>query len=225
MSSHDEDEAVEFFEKLAGRSSPDKTSANDRGVVALRDALRNQIETMRAAEAANASDLSASELAKMDALRQQLLDKGLIGKPTAENAKQAAATRPNWAQWLRDALLGTGWQRPFAVAASLVMVVTLAVLMSRPPVPDPEMEIMRGGNTTPQLIIAHPLETIEELTARLKPTGAEVAPLQINDKEWVLRISVPKHTDREAVKKILTNAGINVTGDPPYRITLKTPEG
>ena len=51
-----------------------------------------------------------------------------------------------------------------------------------------------------------------DLTARLEAAGADVTAVQINDREWNVKVSVPPGTKRQAIREQLSNAGFGVIG-------------
>lgn len=215
----DDEEAMEFFDKLTGKTSA-KGATPGAGLTALRDALHHQIETMRAAETASSVDLTADEQAKMAVLKQQLLDRGLIGTASSRASLSITEGRTSWLQWLSAMLFGDNWPRMIAVAASVVFAFVIVLQLVQ--VPESDTDIVRGGDKTPELIVADAAITVEVLSTQLRQAGAEVLPVQINNNEWMLRVSVPKSVNREAIQKILVEAGIRVEGNPPYRLTIKS---
>lgn len=215
--SREEEDTNTFFERLGGNPPTDGSAARP-SVNALRDALRAQIETMRSAESATEAELTAEERVRMAALKQLLVDRGLFGAPGAGTPSRFV-NRPGLFKRVRDALLGSGWQRPVVVAASLLLV-TLAVIKLALP-PPTEENIVRGG-ATPVIVASDPAATAESLAVQLRTTGAEVLTVQINAKEWSVRIDVPRSGNLSAAQKILTDAGVQVVGPPPYSVKVKS---
>ena len=214
----DDGKTDELFAKLSG-SAGAPGSERDEGIAALREALRGQIDTMRSAENADISELSAEEKARMTALKQQLIDRGLLGEQAGRKPQPPPEPGPSWWRRAREAIGGAGWERPFAVAASVVFIGVLVVQALLPP--DRDSDVVRGGDAAPVLVVSDPAATIETLTKQLTKAGADVLPVQINDKEWTLRVSVPKSADRVAIKRTLEETGIEVLGEPPYKVGIK----
>lgn len=212
MSQHD-DNTTDFFNKLAGKATVD-ANGKDRGVAMLREALQNQIKTIRQAEAAESETLSVEELAKMAAIKQQLIAKGLIGRTPPRQSQS------NWMAKISEYIFGTGWERPVALAASIMFVTALVVMLALPP--DTDTDVVRGSDATPVLVVSDPAATIETLTRQLTQAGAEVLPVQINNAEWTLLVSAPRSADHASIKKILEGAGIKVAGELPYTVSIRT---
>ena len=212
-----EEDTHEFFERLAGKPPTDGSTPRP-GVVALRDALRAQIETLRSAASATEVDLTPEEKARMAALKQHLIDRGLLGAPVASKSSRLV-DRPSLIQRVRYALLGSGWQRPMAVAASLLLVTLVVVKIALPP---PAEESIVRGAAAPVIVAPDPAAAAGSLAAQLRSAGAEVLTVQINAKEWSMHIDVPRSGNLAAVQKILGDAGVQVAGPPPYHVSIKT---
>ena len=60
-----------------------------------------------------------------------------------------------------------------------------------------------------------------KLKGKLINAGAEVVVAQINDNEWTLEIGVADKSKADAVKQLLADAGVKVTGLPPYQMSVK----
>lgn len=222
MNQHDEDEALRFFEKLAGRGITGKSaeSGSDMGVAMLRTALLDQIETVRAAETASKTDFTKDELARMDALGKLLVQKGLIGKGGAASQKSGSRERSNWWQWLMGMLSGGNKIRLVTVSVSFVfaLAVSLQVIMHR----TPEMDVVRGGSNEWELSVPNPVATIEALESQLRKAGADVLTVRLNNNEWSLRINVPKSADINEIQKILRANSVEVKNSPPYKLIIKS---
>lgn len=214
--SHQEDTDA-FFERLVSRPLNDGSTPHP-GITALRDALRAQIETMRSAETTTEADLDPEERARMAEIKQQLLDRGFLVAPVASTPSRLM-NRPSLLQRAGRALLGRGWQRPAAVASLLLAVLVIVVKIALPPAQE---ETIIRGTTTPVIVAPDPAAVAESLAEQLRTTGAEVLIVQINAKEWSLRIDVPRSGNLSAAQKILRDAGIPVVGPPPYGVRVKS---
>lgn len=211
--SQDDHNTTGFFNKLSGKATADDVTDKDRGVVMLRKALQNQLETIRQAEAAKGEALSGEELAKMNALKQDLIAKGLIGGSVHKQ------TLTDWLEKIREFIFGTGWERPIALAASILFAIALILQINVPS--DLDTDVVRGGEDTPILVVADPVATIELLTKQLTQAGAEVLPVPINDNEWTVQVDVPSKVDVTVIQKLLSTHGVQVTGLPPYHLYIK----
>jgi len=218
--SQDEDKTNDFFDRLAGKS-PSNGSESSPGAEVLREALQAQVDTMRAAEQASADDLSAEEKAEMDVLKQQLLDRGLIGKPSTTTSPKTKE-RTNWLQRISEILLDTGWERPVALAASVAFAIAIGWQLALPPEIDSDI-IVRGG-ATPEIATSEPAKFADTLAKELRGTGAKVLVVQINKNQWTVRIDVPSSANASAIQKVLTSKGIKLEGAPPYRLSVKKQE-
>ena len=116
--SQDEKNTEDFFDTLSKKSNDDKASSP--GVLVLRHALRKQIDTVRSVETQKHIELTAEEKRKMEAVKQHLIENGLLNEP--ENEKKETKKQTDIAEWLNKTLFGTGWQQPIAMAASLLIV-------------------------------------------------------------------------------------------------------
>lgn len=210
--SQDDDSTKDFFDKLAGKVTVE-SSKDDRGVAMLREALQNQRKTIQEAEAATDEVLSGEELAKMNAIKQQLIAKGLI------NTSLQKQRHKDWLVVIRDFIFGTGWERPVALAASMLFAIALMWQINVPS--DLDTDIVRGGDETPVLVVADPQATIESLTKQLNQAGAEVLPVLTNDYEWKVQVDVPSKVDASVIQIILNENGVKVTGLPPYYLLVK----
>ena len=111
-----------FYEVLAGRAQ------GHAGAEAMRDALESEAQTINEAESARADELSVQEKSKMDAIKQQLIDQGVLASPISlppdRHQVQIRTNRsPNSDEhMLPDKLLqwlfGENWQRPMVIAAA-----------------------------------------------------------------------------------------------------------
>lgn len=208
----DDDNTTEFFNKLAGKLASDE-AGKDSGVAMLRDALKKQSETLRQAEAAKGETLNSEELAKMNVLKQQLIARGLIGGSVQQQ------TPTDWLVKIRDFIFGTGWERPIALATSMMFAIILVWQSNVPS--EPDTGIVRGGGATPVLVVTNPQATIDSLTKQLNQAGADVIPVQVNDNEWKVQIEVSSKMDASIVQNILKNSGVKVEGLPPYHLLVK----
>jgi hypothetical protein len=214
--SREQDDTNAFFDQLLGKLPTDGRAPHP-GVAELRDALLAQIETQRSAETATAADFDQHELERMAEIKQLLIDQGLLGT-TKMNTSSRSVDRPNLLQRLSEALLGDGWHRPVALAASLILCIVVIVTLTLPP---PTDEILLRGADSPVMIAPDPAAAAESLAAQLRNAGAKVLVVPINAKEWSVRIDVPQAVELAAIQKILSDSGVQVVGPPPYHLSVK----
>jgi hypothetical protein len=220
----EEENTNAFFEQLQGKPPTDGRSPRP-GIAALRDALQAQIATMRSAETATAADLTSEEKEHMDALKQRLINQGLLGvpvTPVVANTKSQIVKQPSLLQRIGEALLGDSWYRPVAFAASMVFGVLVVLKVAFPPSIDiaTQVNVERGADT-PVIVAPDPAAATKSLDAKLTDAGAKVITTNINAKESSMHIDVPETGNLVAVKKILSDAGIPITEPPPYDVTVK----
>lgn len=216
--SRDEEKTDDLFDRLAGKIPRDQTEQNS-GVEVLREALRAQIDTVHAAEQASRDELSVKEKAQMDVIKHQLLEQGLIGVARTVGKDSSSKDKANWIQRLQELVFGTGWERPFALALSMLFVIAIGVQVGLPPDSDPDF-IVRGG-ATPEIITSDPSKISEELAMQLREVGAQVLIVKINADDLTMRVDVPSSADLSAIKKIFMDKGITLEGYPPYRLKVK----
>lgn len=214
----DDEETRKFFEQLAGRPTDDGAPPRP-GIEALRDGLRAQIEIERAAESATDADLTGEEKARMLAIKQHLIERGLLGAPIAKSPSRTEA-RPSLLQRLKEAVFGSGWHGPVAVAASLMLAALVVLKIVLPP-PE-EKDIVRGA-ATPVILAPDPAAASEALAAPLREADAVVTVVKINANKWKMMVEVPQSVDLVAIQKILKDAGVLVEGLPPYELSIETP--
>lgn len=203
------DKEHDFFEILAGHGKGHPTAE------AMRDALQDEANTIKEAESAQPEKLPDYEIARLDAVKKQLIQSGVF--------KQNSRNEPSWLRKFFDLFTfnfaSKNWGAGFAVTAGIVVV--SAIMLQQPKTDigfDPEA--IRGVNG---MVITsnQPNETVEKLKTTLTNAGAEVVVAQINDAEWTLEISVSDKTKLEAVKGLLAKAGLKVSGEPPYQVSVK----
>lgn len=214
--SRDDQKTDELFDRLAGKIPRDNTDSN-LGAQVLRDAIRAQIDTQRAAELASSDDLSAEQKAKMDVIKHQLLAQGLIG--VASSSDSSSTNKSNWLRRLQQLIFATGWERPVALAMSMVFVITIGVQLGLSPNLEPDI-IVRGG-ATPEIIAPNATKFSEKLAKSLRELGAKVLIVKINADDLTMRVDVPKAIDLSTIKKLFEDNGIKLEGYPPYRLTVK----
>lgn len=200
----------DYFEALAGRRS------SGPGADAMRDALRAQARTLREAEQARLEDLSEAEQARMEGLKQRLLAAG------AFRPAPAAPTSPGWGERLRTLLLGDSWQRPFAIAAGVLLASVLALRLGGPVGDDDDPSRTLRGQPSRVITVPDAAAASGALEARLRAAGAEVLRVQINAAEWSLTVSVPDAARVSLVQQLLREAGFKVDGAPPYELSVRS---
>jgi hypothetical protein len=126
----DDTESDAFFDALGGRR-PAEGERPSPGAQAMRAALLAQAKTVREAQAAQASDLSAEETAQMAELKQRLVQQGVLPPLRNQPSKARPPQQIKWWRALADTLLGGGWPRSMAMAASLVLVSAVALRLPR----------------------------------------------------------------------------------------------
>lgn len=213
----DDTESDAFFDALGGRR-PAEGERPASGAQAMRAALLAQANTVREAQAAQASDLSAEEAAQMAELKLRLVQQGVLKKSGPQAHKTGSLRMAQWWQGLVDALLGGGWQRPMAVAASLMLVSAVVLKLALPPSTDPDIE--RGSSDIPELISPAPAQAAEKLAAKLKAAGGDVLLVQTDEQAWILRVTVPPHVNSASIARVLNEAGVKVSGAGPYRVLI-----
>ncbi len=139
----DEEKTDDLFDRLAGKPPRNDAKPNP-GAEVLREAIQAQIETMHAAEQASSDDLTAEQKAQMDVIKHQLLEQGLIGVVSRSATDANSKQKTNWLQRLQALIFGTGWERPVALAMSMLFVIAIGVQVGLPPDSDPDF-IVRGG--------------------------------------------------------------------------------
>lgn len=212
-----------FYDVLASRSQ------GHAGAEALRDALEAEARTLQEAEEARTEDLSVHERSQMDAIKQQLIDQGVLGSPISpaleryqeqtrrkKSSNYYAQTLPNkLLQWL----LGDNWQRPLAIAASL-LVATVVVMQTLPQGGnDVESNVIRGEAGV-SVAVDDPAMVAKNLKDLLTKMRAEVVLVQINDDEWALQVSVADKANVDAVRQSIRDKGFDVQGEPPFELSL-----
>lgn len=96
-----------------------------------------------------------------------------------------------------------------AYAAMLALVVGVVVQQGGVDRPVDESQIVRGsGRAT--VIRENPAQFVADLTARLEAAGADVAAVQISDREWNIKVSVSSGAKRQAIREQLSNAGFGM---------------
>ncbi len=201
---HDEEDR--FFEALAGRGedAPDAARAK-----ALREGIKLRADVLReTGEMAPAKSVEDTEMsARQRALFNELEAKGLFSDAT--DSKQTADPLLQSFFSLLRGILGSQWSKPMAYAAMLALVVGVVVQQGGVDRPVDESQIVRGsGRAT--VIRENPAQFVADLTARLEAAGADVAAVQISDREWNIKVSVSPGTKRQAIREQLSNAGFGM---------------
>lgn len=203
------DGADDYFEALAGRRP------GGAGTEALRAALHAQARTLREGEQARAEDLSDAERQRMDALKQRLQAAGAFRPAPAPPAA------PGWGERLRTLLLGDSWQRPFAIAAGVLLASVLALRLGGPVGDDDPSRTLRGQPST-VITVPDAAAASGALEGRLRAAGAEVLRVQINGAEWSLTVTVPDAARVSLVQQLLREAGFALGGPPPYELSVRS---
>ena len=209
MATDEPRDGEDYFEALAGRRP------GGPGTDALRDALQAQLRTLREADEARAANLSADEQARMAALKERLRAAG------AFRPAPVTPAAPRWGERLRTLLLGDSWQRPFAIAAGVLLASVLALRLAGPGDDDDPSRALRGK---PPAVVtaADPAAAAQALEAQLVAAGAEVLRVQVNAAEWSLEVKVSEAGRVAAVQQVLRAAGVAVEGPPPYELTVRS---
>ncbi len=220
---HIHEDSEKFFDTLAGRER------SVPGADALREALEAEARTVREAEGATAEELSDDERAKMAAIKNRLIEAGLL--PAISPVSQPGGAVPNpspnfskpvalaWHNLLSGLLSGSDWLRPVAAVASLAIVSLLVIRIELPLNSHPE-DVVRGDGI-PVITVEDAAATARSLESKLKVAGAEVVLVQINDAEWSLEVSVQEPDRIAPVKQSLQDANVKVSGDPPYYLNIR----
>jgi len=220
------EDGEEFFEALVGREQ------GLPGAKALREALEAEAKTLREAEGASAEDLSADERQIMTAIKQRLLDAGLLpptspaqvhgvtsDAPPPSSRQQSASLWTKQLSRLGEWLFGGDRLRPVAIAASVV-VASLVVIIVGTPTNQPTDDVMRGDSVL-VITAADPAAEVAQLEQKLKAAGAEVIHAKLNDTEWALEVNVEKPEQLEQVKQVLRGAGYLIGKQPPYELEVR----
>ena len=203
------DKQTDFFEVLAGHEKGHPTAQE------LREALQAEAETIKQAEKTQTEKVPDYEIARLDAVKKQLIETGIF--------KQPSNTQPSWLSRFLDQFksnfVSQNWGAGFAVTAGILVVST--IVLQQPETNDRfDPDAIRG--VSGMVITSNqPNEIVEKLKSALTNAGAEVVVAQINDAEWTLEISVPDKGKIEGVKGLLAEAGVKVSGEPPYQMSIK----
>jgi hypothetical protein len=150
----------------------------------------------------------------MDALKQRLQAAG------AFRPAPATPPAPGWGERLRTLLLGDSWQRPFALAAGVLLASVLVLRLAAPGDDDDPSRTLRG-QPSQVITVPDPAAASGALEARLRAAGAEVLRVQINAAEWSLTVNVPDAARVSLVQQLLREGGFAVDGPPPYELSLR----
>lgn len=203
------DKEHDFFEILAGHGKGQHTAE------AMREALQDEANTIQEAETAKLEKLPDYEIARLDAVKKQLIDAGVFAQQSGGKTSRLSC----FFDQFKSNFVSQHWSTGLAITASVLIVST--ILLQQPnPINDVGLDTMRGNG---DLIIlsSQPAKTVEELKSKLINAGAEVVAAQINDNEWTLEIDVADKSKVETVKQLLATTGVKVTGKPPYQVIVK----
>lgn len=209
MATDDPRDADDYFEALAGRRP------GSAGADALRDALQAQARTLREGEQARADDLSAEEQARMASLKERLRAAG------AFRPAPVPPRAPGFGERLRALLLGDSWQRPFAIAAGVLLASVLALKLGMPIGEDDDPSRTMRGQPSALIVVADPAAASAALESRLRGAGAEVLRVQINAREWSLEVKVTDAARVSLVQQLLREAGFAADKPPPYELLVR----
>lgn len=199
----------DFFEILAGHGKGHPTAE------AMREALQDEANTIQEAETAKPEKLPDYEIARLDAVKKQLIDAGVF----AQRSNGETSWLSRFFDRFKSNFVSQNWGAGFAVTAGILVVSTIVLQQPKTDIGfDPDA--IRGVNG---MVITsnQPNETVEKLKTTLTNAGAEVVVAQINDAEWTLEISVPDKAKIEEVKSLLAKTGLKANGDPPYQVSVK----
>lgn len=203
------DKEHDFFEILAGHGKGHPTAE------AMREALQDEANTIQEAETAKLEKLPDYEMARLAAVKKQLIDAGVFAQQSGGETYWLS----RFLNRFKSNFVSQNWGAGLAITASVLLVST--ILLQQPnPINDVGPDTMRGNG---DLIIlsSQPAKTVEELKGKLINAGAEVIVAQINDNEWTLEIDVADISKADAVKSLLAKAGLKVNGYPPYQVSVK----
>jgi len=202
------DKEHDFFEILAGHGKGHPTAE------AMREALQDEANTIQEAETAKLEKLPDYEMARLAAVKKQLIDAGVFAQRSGGNNSWLS----RFFDLFKSNFVSQNWGAGLAITASVLFVST--ILLQQPnPIYDDSHDTMRGNG---DLIVlsSEPAKTVEELKGKLINAGAEVIVAQINDNEWTLKISVQDKSKIETIKNLLKQQGIQLSTQPPYTISV-----
>jgi len=122
---------------------------------------------------------------------------------------------------VRRKFMGSGWQQPFAMAASLMLIVAVSVLMIDS---DPDDLFMPGlvrGQAEMSFMAEDPNVFISNLETNLQKQGADVMVVQINENVWSVVIDVSHAKDTSALREMLVSLGIKPGKKKYYRLKVR----
>ena len=218
-----ENEEVRFFAALAGHGSDDPSNARIR---ALRQSIKLRAEVLREVSEVQREPARLGELTeRQKALFNELEAHGVFSDP-------AISLRDNSSRGTRSPLsllslltgfLGANWGKPLAFAAMLALVVGIVLQQGGLDRSIDESQIVRGQRH-PTVLQDEPSQFVADLTAHLEADGAIVTAVQINDREWGLKVSVPPGAGRESIQAHLKSAGFDgVSSEGDIELTVRKP--
>jgi len=199
-----------FFAALAGKAAPGEP-ANPAEVFGR--AAREELVARQAWDDAFASapphEPTEQDAALNERLIGQLRARGLLAQEVSAASRRPAGRSSVWSRW-RDAVLGDGWIRPLALAAS-VAVVSLLVLR---PLGDEDMApALRGGDAAREVLLVPDAAGLQQrLVVDLTAAGATATATQIklDPPVWRVVVEWPAGADVQRIRKILQDAGLQV---------------
>ncbi|MFG6433577.1 hypothetical protein [Roseateles sp. LYH14W] len=202
-------QAEAFFEALAGRGK------SHDGAAVLRATILAESQALRSAHAA--SPHAASRDAQTFAL---LLKDGVFAEPRAARAAvPPRATLSKAARWRErmDRLFAIRWFSP-AIATFAAVACLFVIMPGQPSDPANPDEVLRGG-AQDTMVVADPEAFAQSVLTELRAAGADARLLQINDRSWMLSVTVPP--DRtEAATAVLQRKGWRDIARFPVDLTI-----
>lgn len=201
--------AEAFFEALAGRGKA------HGGAASMRAAILAESQSLQAAHAAAAPD-AASRDAQTFAM---LVTEGVFVEARPALSAQAQVRQSFLASWQKrlEHLLALRWFNP-ALATCAAIACLLVIIPGREPGPDDSHEVLRG--TAPHtVLVADPEAYAQAVVGELREAGATSQSVQINDRTWVISVTVPPGQS-DAVKAALQRKGWRDIGRFPVDLMV-----
>ena len=227
----------DFYRALAGQPVPPEGGSADArlGAEIRRIVLESEdAESLRLAPEV-AQGVSKEDQALVAASLQRLRASGLLADSVEAEAGGPAATSAHdprlqsspagqggglraVIERIASALLGSAWQKglAFAAVAVLGVAVVLQFGLGRR---DDGADVMRGGGGL-ELRAADPQVAQADLVRKLEQAGAQVEAVQIAERAWSLRVTVPDPQKVAKVDAVLEDAGLKPPPGRQFTVTV-----
>lgn len=226
----------DFYAALAGRPVPEGGGSADTRLGAEIRRLMLEAEDAESIRLANeaATSLSAEDQALVAASLQRLRASGLLAEvgdpgptqqaePDVRRSPPATETKDTGGlRALRDGLtsllFGSAWQKGLSFAAVAVLGIAVA-LQFGPGSHDDGSDVMRGAGAL-ELRVADPQAVQADLVRKLEQAGAQVVAVQIAERAWSLRVTVPDQEKAATVDAVLKDAGLRPAPGLEFAVTV-----